>query len=1105
MSKPAPSATGSESRLVKVLDDYLAAAQRGDPPDKSALLAAHPELADDLEACLASLDFIRRAAASGTADVPAGHHPGDDTPTGLLGDFRIVREAGRGGMGVVYEAEQVSLGRRVALKVLPFAAALDPRQLARFRVEAQAAAQLHHTNIVPVHSVGVERGVHYYAMQFIDGRSLAEVVRELREARAGSEPPDRSPLGASTSGRPFFEAVARLGVQAAEALEYAHSLGIVHRDVKPANLLLDARGTLWVTDFGLARLHADAGLTMTGDVLGTLRYMSPEQALARRVLIDQRTDVYSLGVTLYELLTLRPAFDGLDRQELLRQIAFEEPPAPRRVDPAVPRELETVVLKAMEKEPEGRYGSAQELADDLRRYLEHRPIKAKRPTLVERAAKWSRRHATAVGAAALVLLLSVVGLAVSNRMIARRNAEILRKSAEVERQRDEIKRALKESEEIRQRAEDAEKTARAEADKAKAVNDFLTKDLLTQADPENNAIEDKVTLLEVVDRAADKVGDRFHDQPEAESALRMTLADTYHGLGVFTKAEQQAQAALNLEQRHHGPEAAGTFRALENLGHMRDHLGRSSEALELLRQASEGLQRTLGSDHPQTLASRHNLAQAYLHAGRTAEAIALDEGTLELREAKLGPDDPETLASRGNLATAYFAAGRTAEAIALHEETLKLRTVKLGPDHPSALVSRGSLASAYLQAGRTDQAIALCEGLLKPFAAKLGPDHPHTLACRTALATAYLAAGRTDEAIALHEETLKLRTAKLGPDHPETLASRNGLAVAYNRAGRTAEAIALHKQTLKLRTAKLGPDHPDTLTSRNNLAVAYQDAGRMAEAIALDEETLKMRTSKLGPNHPETLLNRNNLAAAYLDAGRTAEAIALHEATLTLMERQLGPDHPDTLTSRNNLAVAYERAGRTAEAIALNEETLKLRTVKLGPDHPRTLTSCDNLAAAYESLGRWADAASLRRDGLARRRKAEKPDSPLLAGDLALFGHNLLKQAKWSEAETVLRECLAICETKLSDDWRRFHTMSQLGGALLGQGRYAEAEPLTTQGYEGMKARAAQIPPLGQPRLSEAAERVIQLYEAWGQPEKAAVWRARLGLADLPADLFAGP
>ena len=386
----------------------------GEPIDLDAVAAQHPEHAERLRQLLPALEVIAdlgRSAAHEAA--PSGTEPLAEL--GVLGDFRIVREVGRGGMGVVYEAQQISLGRRVALKVLPFAAALDPRQLQRFQIEAQAAARLHHTNIVPVFAVGCERGVHYYAMQFIEGRTLAEIIRELQrriarkppasesdreaaaERPARCQPPSSAAPAAAeatrsllsveprrATGRPFFQAVARLGIQAAEALEHAHSLGIVHRDIKPANLLLDTRGNLWITDFGLARFQAEAGLTLTltGDLLGTLRYMSPEQALGRRELVDHRTDIYSLGVTLYELLTLQPAFGGRDRQELLRQIAHEEPAPPRRLNPAIPRDLETIVLKAMAKEPESRYATAQELADDLRRFLEHKPIQARRPTLL---------------------------------------------------------------------------------------------------------------------------------------------------------------------------------------------------------------------------------------------------------------------------------------------------------------------------------------------------------------------------------------------------------------------------------------------------------------------------------------------------------------------------------------------------------------------------------------------------------------------------------------------------------------------------------------------------------------------------------------------------
>ncbi len=257
-----------------------------------------------------------------------------------IGEYRIVREIGRGGMGIVYEAHQKSLNRQVALKILPFAAVLDQRQIARFRNEAQAAAQLHHPHIVPVFAVGQEQGVNYYAMQYIDGQSLEQAIAELRANKqrlATNSTKGHGTVNGSTttmhfrptaalSARPsiehggIFRTVARLGREAAEALQHAHEHGIVHRDVKPSNLLIDGDGKLWVTDFGLARIQNDNGVTLTGDVVGTLRYMSPEQA-SGNTLVDARTDVYSLGVTLYEMVTQAQAHCGEDRQTLLQQIS----------------------------------------------------------------------------------------------------------------------------------------------------------------------------------------------------------------------------------------------------------------------------------------------------------------------------------------------------------------------------------------------------------------------------------------------------------------------------------------------------------------------------------------------------------------------------------------------------------------------------------------------------------------------------------------------------------------------------------------------------------------------------------------------------------------
>ncbi len=390
-----------ESIVAQAADEYLEQLGRGEIPDLSDYAARYPQVASVLPQVLPVLRIIQTLAPMdepGEARVVA---------PSVLGEFHVIREIGRGGMGVVYEAEQVSLGRRVALKVLLSSGGDNAKQLARFQIEAQVAAALHHPHIVPIFAVGCDQGVHYYAMQLIEGRCLAALLAERRrDARDGLSQAIVRTDG-DWAARQRVRESAELAIQAAEALEHAHGLGVLHRDVKPANLLVDSSGHLWVTDFGLARLHGSGDLTASGDLLGTARYMSPEQAGGGRIL-DARTDVYSLGATLYEMLTGRPAFDGTDRQALYRQISDDEPVAPRKLDPAIPRDLETIVCKAMAKEPDQRYATARELALDLRRYCDDRPIRARRPNLAGRLARWSRRHRkAAVAASALVVAIAL--------------------------------------------------------------------------------------------------------------------------------------------------------------------------------------------------------------------------------------------------------------------------------------------------------------------------------------------------------------------------------------------------------------------------------------------------------------------------------------------------------------------------------------------------------------------------------------------------------------------------------------------------------------------------------------------------------------------------
>jgi len=359
--------------LADLIEELTGKLQAGEKVDLAAYADAHPAHAQQLRQLLPALQMLAAVGSS------AGGHSASASASeleprlvsGVLGDYRIIRQIGRGGMGIVYEAEQISLKRRVALKVLPFAAMLDDRQLQRFQNEARAAACLHHNNIVPVFAVGCDRNLHYYAMQFIDGQSLETLIRELRRqgglekdddqtssAAPASSAATTSPLAAlpterSNRGRGYFRAAAQLGKQAALALEHAHQQSVVHRDIKPGNLLVDRRGEIWITDFGLARCKGDTELTRTGDLLGTVRYMSPEQAQGKPGLMDHRTDIYSLGATLYELLTLRPVFAGRDRQQLLRS-AESRAPRTRRERPA--RLLSGHGPLASRRSPVGRSG-----------------------------------------------------------------------------------------------------------------------------------------------------------------------------------------------------------------------------------------------------------------------------------------------------------------------------------------------------------------------------------------------------------------------------------------------------------------------------------------------------------------------------------------------------------------------------------------------------------------------------------------------------------------------------------------------------------------------------------------------------------------------------
>lgn len=466
-----------DPRLVDAMREYMSAVDAGKRPNRQEFLGRHSEIATELSACLQGLAFLDSAVGQMRSGIDRQLSSARASDAGVptsqpLGDFQLIREIGRGGMGVVYEATQLSLNRRVAVKVLPLAAALDEKHLQRFKNEAQAAAQLHHTNIVPVYAVGCERSVHFYAMQLIEGQSLAEIIKQMRPGdsdvhgatktmadkdaswtnssalaagpsiAAAIEPTNSfSTMRAGKKGD-WHRLAARLGVQAAEALDYAHQLGVVHRDIKPANLLIDQRGILWITDFGLAQFYGESNLTHTGDLVGTFRYMSPEQASGRAAVLDQRTDVYSLGITLYELITLERAIPGELREEILHNIVIVDPKPLRALDKSAPVELQTIIAKAIAKDPADRYASARAMAEDLGRFLRDEPIQARPPSLWDKGVKWTRRHKALASSAIVVLFLATIGLLIANFMIAREEAKEKARSIEANQNFQEARQAV---------------------------------------------------------------------------------------------------------------------------------------------------------------------------------------------------------------------------------------------------------------------------------------------------------------------------------------------------------------------------------------------------------------------------------------------------------------------------------------------------------------------------------------------------------------------------------------------------------------------------------------------------------------------------------------
>lgn len=589
-----------QERLSEQLDRYLVGLEHGTPLDAAEIVREHPDIGDVFRAYLEKLHALYGV----TLDVASEGHIEHELSIQSLGDFRIGKPIGRGGMGIVFEATQVSLRRRVAIKLLPLTSMLDETQVARFQNEARAAGLLQHPHIVPVYNVGSESGVHYYAMQFIDGISMDDWVEQSRgesEIVAGYRP---------------WKTVVSWAADIADALQTAHANGVIHRDVKPSNLMVDAQSKIWIADFGLARCQSDVSLTGSGDLLGTVRYMSPEQASGKSALVDGRCDVYSLAVTLYELLTLQPAFDADSVPEVLRQIDENRVVPLRHVRPDLPRDLETVLCKAMCKDRDGRYETAADLHDDLRRVINGEPTVARPPTLIDHAIRFGTRHLGAVLITLVVLTIGTLALSVATVTFAS-----LKQNADNSTRRAEQKERLAREAVGRLGAQTAELLADISA--AQRVRQRLLNETLAYYKQFVVTAQDDPTLRHELAVTFGKIG-----------SLHSELGDLDHSLQNLRESERLFQQLVK-EDPDNADLEADWAAAINNLGESLTRAGQYEQSGTFYARAVR-VQRELLDKQPTSVNQRrlattlNNMGLMLSEVGATEEAVSTYERALQL-------------------------------------------------------------------------------------------------------------------------------------------------------------------------------------------------------------------------------------------------------------------------------------------------------------------------------------------------------------------------------------------------------------------------------------------------------------------------------------------